>query len=1124
MLKSECSYTLTHPMYSSVFQRLSLKSRVTLLTLVIFLLSTWVSTLFASRMLRADLEQMLGQQQFSTASLAASQVDEALSSRMKALEQAAERSGPVLLAGPAAMQAWLDQNQLLSDLFNFGVLAYRSDGTAIAESPLRAGRVGLNYMDNATVLAALTLGKSSTSEVQMGKKLRAPVFGMTVPIRNPQGQVVGALSGVIDLGAPNFLDRIIQNRYGKTGGYLLVAPLQRLVVTATDKSRIMEQLPPAGVHPGLDRFINGYEGSAVLVNPQGLEVLVSDIGIPSVGWLLAAVLPAQEAFAPIRALQQHLMLAAVVLTLLAGALTWWMVRRQLAPVLATVKTLATLSGSGQIPQPLPIAHHDEFGALVTGFNGLLQTLAKRETDLTLSAQRYRQLVNDLQVGVLIQSPTSEILMSNQLALDLLGLTLDQLLGKTSFDPDWDVIHEDGSPFPGNTHPVPQAIAMKQAVEDVVMGVFRPASKDRVWLLVTAKPQFSPEGGLQQVVCTFSNISTRKVAEAALEKSEAFKNTVLNSLTAEIAVVDRNGIIRAVNKGWQCFARDNSDSLGKPVASVGVGANYLSVCDADSRSGIEAVLSGLLPEFSLEYPCDSPTQKRWFLMTVVPLGRDVQDGAVITHADISAIKQATQGELHRSHILELLASDQALGVVLEALVLGAEQLQLRALCSILLLSSDGRHFGRGVAPSLPDFYNAALEGLEIGQGVGSCGTAAFTGELVVVEDIATHPYWAPYKDLAASAGLGSCWSQPFRDSRGRVLGTFAIYHNDVHTPEASDIALIEQSARLASIAVEKSLALQQLRDSETRFRTVMEDIVGVAAQGYAMDGTVTFWNRASEQLYGYTAEEAMGNNLLDLIIPPKMRDGVAAAMSAMRVTGQAIAAGELVLMAKGGAAVPVYSSHALVKPVLGQQEFFCLDIDLTERKRMEEQVRQLSFFDPLTLLPNRRMFDDRLKQTMAASNRSGHFGALMFIDLDNFKPINDTHGHEFGDQLLIEVAQRLLACVREVDTVARIGGDEFVVMLSDLTAERRESNEQARSIAEKIRVSLVQPYVLTVRHDGKPDITVEHHCSASLGVALFINHESSPYDILKRADAAMYLAKDAGRNQVCTYEEPAGGAA
>jgi diguanylate cyclase (GGDEF)-like protein/PAS domain S-box-containing protein len=1013
---------------------------------------------------------------------------------------------------------------LLADLFNFGVLAYQSDGVAIAESPLRAGRVGTNYLDNATVLAALTQGKSSTSDVHLGKKLQAPVFGMTVPIRNPQGHVVGALSGVIDLGAPNFVDRIIQNRYGKTGGYLLIAPRQRLVVTATDKSRIMEQLPPVGVLPMLDRFVSGYEGTAVLVNPRGVEVLASDVSVPSVGWLLAAVLPAQEAFAPIRALQQNLLLAAVVLTLLAGGLTWWMVRRQLAPVLATVKTLATLSRNGQTPQPLAITHQDEFGDLVEGFNGLLHTLAKRETALTLSTQRYRQLVDDLQVGVVIHSPTSEIILSNQLALDLLGLTLDQLLGKTSFDPSWDVIHADGSPFPGATHPVSQAIATGQAVKDVEMGVYRPASKDRVWLLVTAKPQFNPDGSLNQVVVTFSNISKRKVAEASLEKSEAFKSTVLNSLTAEIAVVDRHGTIQAVNKGWQRFARDNRDTSGKPFVSVGVGANYLSVCDAGSRSGIEAVLSWRLPEFSLEYPCDSPTQKRWFLMTVVPLGPDVQDGAVITHADISAIKQATQGELHRSHILELLASDQPLGVVLEALVLGAEQLQLRALCSILLLSSDGRRFGRGVAPSLPDFYNTALEGLEIGQGVGSCGTSAFTGELVVVEDIATHPYWAPYKDLAASAGLGSCWSQPFRDSRGRVLGTFAIYHHDAHTPEASDIALIEQSARLASIAVEKSLALQQLRDSETRFRTVMEDIVGVAAQGYAMDGTVTFWNRASEQLYGYTAEEAMGSNLLDLIIPPEMRDGVATAMSAMRVTGQAIAAGELVLMAKGGAAVPVYSSHALVKPVLGEQELFCLDIDLTERKRMEEQVRQLAFFDPLTQLPNRRMLDDRLKQTMAASNRSGHFGALMFIDLDNFKPINDTHGHEFGDLLLIEVAQRLLACVREADTVARIGGDEFVVMLSDLTADRGESTGQAQVIGEKIRVSLAQPYVLTVTQQGKPDQTVEHHCSASLGVVLFFDHESSQSDILKWADAAMYRAKEAGRNRLNFHDGISDGAA
>ena len=374
-------------------------------------------------------------------------------------------------------------------------------------------------------------------------------------------------------------------------------------------------------------------------------------------------------------------------------------------------------------------------------------------------------------------------------------------------------------------------------------------------------------------------------------------------------------------------------------------------------------------------------------------------------------------------------------------------------------------------------------------------------------------WVPYKELSARAGLGSCWSQPFHASSGQLLGIFAIYYPSAHAPSANDISLIEQSAQLASIAVEKSLAVQQLHDSEARFRSMMEDIAGVAVQGYAMDGTTTFWNHASEKLYGYGAEEAVGANLLDLIIPPEMRDGVKAAIAQMLETGQAIPAGELLLKTKDGSAVPVFSSHALVKPVAGPAELFCLDIDLTERKRMEEQVRQLTFIDPLTQLPNRRLLDDRLKQTMVASARTGRHGALVFLDLDNFKPLNDEHGHEAGDLLLIEVAQRLKACVREMDTVVRLGGDEFVVVLGELKADRVESALQSNMIAEKIRLALAEPYLLTVRHEGELDQTVQHRCTASLGVALFVNHDANQSDIMKWADAAMYAAKHAGRNRV-----------
>jgi diguanylate cyclase (GGDEF)-like protein len=143
---------------------------------------------------------------------------------------------------------------------------------------------------------------------------------------------------------------------------------------------------------------------------------------------------------------------------------------------------------------------------------------------------------------------------------------------------------------------------------------------------------------------------------------------------------------------------------------------------------------------------------------------------------------------------------------------------------------------------------------------------------------------------------------------------------------------------------------------------------------------------------------------------------------------------------------------------------------------------------------------------------------MFLDLDNFKPLNDAHGHGVGDLLLIEVARRLSACVREMDTVSRFGGDEFVVMLGELHAGRAESTEQARAVAEKVRSSLAAPYRLTVATAGCPDSTVEHQCTASIGVVVFNNHENSQADILQWADAAMYQAKDAGRNTIRFHGE------
>ena len=618
-------------------------------------------------------------------------------------------------------------------------------------------------------------------------------------------------------------------------------------------------------------------------------------------------------------------------------------------------------------------------------------------------------------------------------------------------------------------------------------------------------------------------------DQALKDSEAFKTVILDSVAAEIAVIDRDGTIVAVNEQWRRFSVDNSNAPGQPAPHADVGANYLAMCDATrsacraslgaalAHDGIAAVLEGRAPHFSLEYPCHSPQEQRWFSLVVRPLGSDQRSGVAITHTDISAVKLAERYEQFRSQMLELMAGNTALPELLRAMASGVEQLHPSMLCSILLLTDDGLRLGDGFAPSLPEFFSQALVGVEIGMGRGSCGTAAFTGQRVVVEDIATHPYWANYKDLAQQAGLGACWSQPILSSSGQVLGTFAIYHREVHAPSAHDIVVIEQSARLASIAIEHKRTQAALLASEERFRTLFETLpTGVLYENAA--GYITAANAAAQRILGLTLDQLQGRTSTDLRWHAVHEDGSPFPGSEHPIS-LAIKTGQPVRNVMMGIAVPdkdevwiLISAMPLFKNGKLDQAYVVFE-DVTERHNMAQQVRHMAFYDPLTQLPNRRLLSERLTQAIVASKRSDCFGAMMFLDLDNFKPLNDHHGHELGDLLLVEVAQRLKNSVREVDTVARIGGDEFVVMLTDLSASHAEATVLARAVAEKVRDTLAQPYRLALTREGRDSLTVEHRCSASIGITLFSHSDSNQEQILQRSDAAMYRAKEEGRNRV-----------
>ncbi len=220
-------------------------------------------------------------------------------------------------------------------------------------------------------------------------------------------------------------------------------------------------------------------------------------------------------------------------------------------------------------------------------------------------------------------------------------------------------------------------------------------------------------------------------------------------------------------------------------------------------------------------------------------------------------------------------------------------------------------------------------------------------------------------------------------------------------------------------------------------------------------------------------------------------------------------GEVWNRRKNGEIYPEWLTITAVKDRAGAiTNFIGTHTDITQRKAAENEIRNLAYYDPLTQLPNRRLLMDRLQQTLANSARSQRQGALLFIDLDNFKTLNDTHGHEVGDRLLQQVAQRLNACVREVDTVARLGGDEFVVMLQGLGTQAEESANAARIVGEKVRESLTQPYQLN---------GLTHRSTPSIGVVLFGGQAETIDELLRHADIAMYQAKAAGRNQLCFFD-------
>ena len=301
---------------------------------------------------------------------------------------------------------------------------------------------------------------------------------------------------------------------------------------------------------------------------------------------------------------------------------------------------------------------------------------------------------------------------------------------------------------------------------------------------------------------------------------------------------------------------------------------------------------------------------------------------------------------------------------------------------------------------------------------------------------------------------------------------------------------------------------ELRHSEQRFRDLFNNSPDPC--WIIENGAFTDCNLAAVQALGYARREDILQHPSRLS-PEFQPDGRSSFDKAEEMMQRALRDGlarfEWEHCRADGRSLPVEVTLARLE-LQDHAVLYCVWRDITDRKQAEEEAYQLAFFDPLTGLPNRRLLHDRLQQSMAASARSGKYRALLYLDLDHFKNLNDTHGHAMGDRLLVEIAQRLRTCVREGDTVARLGGDEFVLLVQQLDEDLETAVAQAGRIGDKVVAQLSQPCAIGA---------VQYQGSASVGVSMFLGHALDLDEILKRADLAMYQAKAAGRNTVRFFD-------
>ena len=1038
-------------MNSKFFFWRSLKTRVTLFTLAIFIVSIWALSFYTTRMLRDDMQRVLGEQQFQTASLAASEINDHLIDQIAALELVAKEIDAHLIGSPAELQARLAQRTILSIMFNSGTWVSGQDGIVIASNlPVL---IGTNYADREYLKTVLKGSKSTISKPITGKVLKDPIFVVAVPIRDASGKVIGAMAGVTDLSIRNFLDRAAKSHFGNTGGVSLNAPQHRLIITATDKTRIMQPLPPPGVNKMLDRYMQGYEGYGVSVNSRGVEELTAAKGIPIAGWFMGVVIPTAEAFAPVYDMQQRLLWATILLTLLASGLTWWILKRQLSPLIATADAMTALSNTNRVPPLLPVTSQDEIGQLTSSFNRLIETWMQREDALRENEANLAITLNSIGDAVMATDPTGRVTRMNSTAERLSGWTLADARDRPLADVFRIVNAATREPV---ADPVQLVMAQGQVVGLANHTVLLAKDGREYQIADSAAPIRNASGEIVGVVLVFSDVTERYRAEEALRAGERRFRSYFDQPMVGIAITSpKKGWIEANEHLCKMLGYSNDELVRLTWAEFthpdDLGADLIQ---------FERVLRGEIDGYALDKRFIRKDQSVIPVFLSVRCVREVDgsvDYFVALLQDITARKQAEKAlRQSETHYRTMFASAPE-GVWMIGPDRCTTEVNQR-MCDLVGYTRE-EFLGRNPV-EFADEENSRI----------------FEEKARIVPNRQTRTYEIALRHRDGHNILTEFRATNLFNEDGSVMGVLAF---------------------VADLTVRKQ-AEAKLHLAANVFSHAREGIIITDASGTIIDV-----NEAFTRITGYGREEALGQN--PRILKSGRQDKAFYDVMWRDLTEQGHWSGEIWNRRKDGEVYAELLTISSVRDAAGAvQQYAGLFSDITAMMQHQSQLEHIAHFDALTSLPNRVLLADRLQQAKAQALRRNQQLAVAFLDLDGFKTINDQHGHDAGDQVLVKLAQRMKQALREGDSLARLGGDEFVAVLIDL-------EDQAASLPMLSRLLLACAQSVQVG-----DLSL--HVSASLGVTFYPQAQDIDADqLIRQADQAMYQAKLAGKNRYHIFD-------